>query len=119
MTRSPKRTSCRSTSTVTRLLRRPGDGLLEPLEVGLGGDQAGDAEHDAVAEEDLAERAADDGADDPAHEGLLGVLARGAAAEVLAADEHRCTRVNCARSAPRSRYNPARWRRVGTATPWP
>src|SRR5713226_3722897 len=70
-------------------LRLSADGLLEPLEVGLGGDQAGDAEHHAVAEEDLAEGAADDGADAPAHEGLGGVLARGAAAEVLADDEHR------------------------------
>src|SRR5947208_10616553 len=42
-----------------------------------------------VAEEDLAKGAADDGADAPAHEGLRGVLARGAAAEVLADDEHR------------------------------
>src|SRR6266849_5197183 len=59
-----------------RGLRLSADGLLEPLEVGLGGDQAGNAEHHAVAEEDLAEGAADDGADAPAHEGLGAVLAR-------------------------------------------
>src|SRR5204862_2107758 len=71
------------------LLRRLADGLLEPLDVLLRGAQAGDTEHHAVAEEDLAEGAADDGTDAPAHEGLGGVLARGAAAEVLTHDEHR------------------------------
>src|SRR5207245_10978665 len=43
----------------------------------------------AVAEEDLAEGAADDGTDAPAHQRLRGVLARGAAAEILTHDEHR------------------------------
>src|SRR5207302_3339613 len=60
----------------------------------LRGAQAGDAEHHAIAEEDLAEGAADDGADAPAHEGLWGVLARGAAAEVLANHEHRRAQVS-------------------------
>src|SRR6185295_17411341 len=67
-----------------RGLRRPLDGALQPLQIGLRGDQAGDAQHHAVAEEDLAEGATDDGADAPAHERLRRVLARGAAAEVLA-----------------------------------
>src|SRR5262249_7789047 len=51
--------------------------------------QAGNAEHHAVAEKDLAEGAADDGADAPAHEGLRRVLAGRAAAEVLAHHQHR------------------------------
>src|SRR3972149_963463 len=58
-----------------RRLRGPADGLLEPLEVGLRRDPAGGAEAYAIAEEDLAEGAADDRPDAPAHEGLWRVLA--------------------------------------------
>src|SRR5262247_430718 len=75
------------------LLRRPLDGLLQPLQVFLRGAQARDAQHHAVAEEDLAEGAAHDGADPPAHEGLGRVLARRPAAEVLTHDQHRCALV--------------------------
>jgi hypothetical protein len=37
-------------------LRRAGDGLLEPLEISLGGDQAGDAEDHTVANEESVYR---------------------------------------------------------------
>src|SRR4029453_11151275 len=69
---------------VHRRLRRLADLALQPLEVGLADRETGDAEHHAVAEEDLAVGAAHDRADAPAHERLRRVLARGAAAEVLA-----------------------------------
>src|SRR5207249_10853079 len=62
---------------------------LQPLDILLRRAQTRDAEHDAVAEEDLAERAADDRADAPAHQRLRRMLARGAAAEVLAHHQHR------------------------------
>src|SRR5215471_238081 len=63
--------------------------LLQPLQVFLGGPEAGDAQHHAVAEEDLAEGAAHDGADAPAHQGLGRVLTRRPAAEVLAHHQDR------------------------------
>src|SRR5207237_4699700 len=44
-----------------RRLARAAALALEPLEILLRGAQAGDAQHHAVAEEDLAEGAADDG----------------------------------------------------------
>src|SRR5712692_5210291 len=72
-----------------RLLRLTPDRLLQPLQILLRRAQARNAQHHAVAEEDLAEGAADDGLDAPAHESLRGVLTRGAAAEVLADHEHR------------------------------
>src|SRR5262249_60183159 len=71
------------------LLGRALDGLLQPLQIFLGSPKAGDAQHHAVAEEDLAEGAAHDGADAPAHQGLGGVLARRPAAEVLAHHQDR------------------------------
>ena len=49
-----------------RLLRLTPDRLLQPLQNLLRRAQARDPEHDAVTEEDLAEGAADDGAD-PEH----------------------------------------------------
>src|SRR5262245_54248064 len=70
-------------------LRRPPHGLLQPLQVFLRGAQAGDAQHHAVAEEDLAEGAADDRGDAPAHQRLRCMLARRPAAEVLPDDQHR------------------------------
>src|SRR5262249_33961698 len=51
--------------------------------------EAGDAKHHAVAEEDLAEGAAHDGADAPAHEGLRRVFAGRATTEVLSHHQHR------------------------------
>src|SRR5207247_10001424 len=48
------------------LARRAADRLLQPLQILLRGDQARNPEHHAVAEEDLPERAADDGVDAPA-----------------------------------------------------
>src|SRR5207247_5541493 len=72
-----------------RRLRRPADLALEPLDVLVRGAQAGDAEHDAVAEEDLAEGAAYNSADAPPHEGLWRVFTRRAAPEILTHDQHR------------------------------
>src|SRR5439155_3511425 len=72
-----------------RRLRRPADLALEPLDVLLRGAQAGDAEHHAVAEEDLAEGAAYNSADAPPHEGLWRVFTRRAAPEILTHDQHR------------------------------
>src|SRR5207247_1013928 len=70
-----------------RRLRRPAHLALEPLDVLLRGTQAGDAQHDAVAEEDLAEGAAYNSADAPPHEGLWRVFTRRAAPGHLAALE--------------------------------
>src|SRR5215475_14375772 len=74
-------------------LGRTLDGLLQPLEVFLGGAEARNPQHHAVAEEDLPEGATHDGADAPAHQRLRGVLARRPAAEVLTYDQHRCALV--------------------------
>src|SRR5262249_5963566 len=65
--------------------RLPGvaaDRALQPEHVVHGRGEAGNAEGDAVAEEDLRNRPADDRPDAPALEGLGSVLARRATAEV-------------------------------------
>src|SRR5262249_30071708 len=61
---------------------------LEPLEILLRRPQARNPEHQAVAEEDLAERPPDDGGDAPAHKCLRRMLARRPAAEGLSNDQN-------------------------------
>ncbi len=57
------------------------------LRSACAGADAGEAEGRAVAEEDFGEALADDGGDAPPLQGLRGVFAGGAAAEVAAGDE--------------------------------